>query len=1114
VRLVSTRSLVALALVLALGAGARAQSPSPAAGGFDVAGRATALALVASDVNDAAIEGYRAIIAADGRFGFDRVNLALAHLKRNENKDALDRLDEAAKIEPSHPQLPYLRGLALKRLRKYPEALAAFAEALKAAPDCREAHFQIGLVHEFENRNAEAAASFKKLLEHTPEQARRQSIAHGQAMFQGNKHLSLIAMNEGKDDEADRHTEEAQKHGGSSPPAEQALDIGPCAAPLDLTAPSVRKELEREKVALPTACTVPALVLEPVKDKKAPVSLAAIGWTTEGASALWVGAGTLVFEGSTWKNGPDPGPGRPLAVGDTDGDAIEEVVVATPSGGAEVRAVPKERFAAVVLAGVTGVTAALAMDQDHDGDLDVIVAGIMSEKPGLWTFQNQTKPGAVGPALALASHEQCGLTTAVPAGVVGMAAGDLDEANDLDLVAFSKDAPPIALLSKRQGRFSRATIAGPPGSGAGAVADLTGDGFLDIAYPTLTGVALLAGRGDGTFDPPKEIAVDGGLFNLQAADLDGDMRLDLIGAGAKRQLAVFLAQTKDGPTVFAAPLEAAMKHDAAGPPLIVDLDRDGGLDLILPDGAYLMNKSTPQVGHVRVTLVSAGGLANSRGIGSRIWVRSGGRVVRREVAHPAEIFALAGCGRADLVRVQWTNGVVQHYLAEKAGGGKTTVVESGGVLSLAQPAGLSGSCPYLYADAGRGLEFLTDVLAGAPLGLPGADGRLVPSGPREIVALPRGAWAPVRGQYRFRVTEEYREVTYLDHVRLWVVDHPKDRVPLANDGIGTAPDQVGLVHADRVEPVAAAKLDGRDVTALVAEADGKHLEPPRGAVQGLAPEHAIELTLRAPARGEAAWLVLTGFVYWTDAGLNTRLAQAGTPCAPPRLEVPDGKGGWKVAKPFVRFPAGRAKTALVDVSGIIESSDPRVRLVGSMRVYLDRVALATARTEQAARSFRGTMRIAAPKSAEVVFHGIAPLGPDPDTPPWTLDARARRGALDGSWIVPRGHYTKRGPVLPLLTAFDDRYVVMGPGDGVDLAFDVPAEPGAGLERDLFLEFAGWDKDAHPATFASSTVEPLPYRGMPEYGPRTVFPAAKQEELRKAHAEWNTRYREGIGGTQP
>jgi len=312
--------------------------------------------------------------------------------------------------------------------------------------------------------------------------------------------------------------------------------------------------------------------------------------------------------------------------------------------------------------------------------------------------------------------------------------------------------------------------------------------------------------------------------------------------------------------------------------------------------------------------------------------------------------------------------------------------------------------------------------------------------------------------------------------------------------------------------VAARDEQGRDVTALLRDADGKHLEPPRGALQGLAPEHALELTLPRFAKGDATWLLLTGFVYWTDAGLNTRLAQADPGLlSPPRLDVPDGRGGWKTALPFVRFPAGRTKTALVDVTGLVDPADPRVRLVTSMRIYLDRVALATART---AGGVGGVARMEAPREAEVVHHGIAPLLPGADDPPWVVDAEHRRGSLEASWLVPAGFYTRYGDVAKLLEAFDDRYVILGPGDGVEMGFEVPRGPAPGLERDLFLEVCGWDKDAHPCTFASGSVEPLPYRGMPEYGSGAVFPAGKQAELRGAMREWNTRWRKGWGGTAP
>ena len=79
---------------------------------------------------------------------------------------------------------------------------------------------------------------------------------------------------------------------------------------------------------------------------------------------------------------------------------------------------------------------------------------------------------------------------------------------------------------------------------------------------------------------------------------------------------------------------------------------------------------------------------------------------------------------------------------------------------------------------------------------------------------------------------------------------------------------------------------------------------------------------------------------------------------------------------------------------------------------------------------------------------------------------------------------------PLLTAADDRYVVMKGGDAVRLEFDASALPPLprGLGARLALVSDGWDKDADKNTVAGQTVEPLPFHGMDDarYG-EVAFP---------------------------
>ena len=94
----------------------------------------------------------------------------------------------------------------------------------------------------------------------------------------------------------------------------------------------------------------------------------------------------------------------------------------------------------------------------------------------------------------------------------------------------------------------------------------------------------------------------------------------------------------------------------------------------------------------------------------------------------------------------------------------------------------------------------------------------------------------------------------------------------------------------------------------------------------------------------------------------------------------------------------------------------------------------------------------------------------------------------------------------LLAEIDDRMVIMGSGDEVQLRFraaDLPALP-AGWKRDFLLLVDGWAKDADANTAYSQSVLPLPFHAMSRY----PYPAGEHYPDDAVHAayqrEYNTR----------
>jgi len=103
------------------------------------------------------------------------------------------------------------------------------------------------------------------------------------------------------------------------------------------------------------------------------------------------------------------------------------------------------------------------------------------------------------------------------------------------------------------------------------------------------------------------------------------------------------------------------------------------------------------------------------------------------------------------------------------------------------------------------------------------------------------------------------------------------------------------------------------------------------------------------------------------------------------------------------------------------------------------------------------------------------------------------------WNPTRGNYTRFGSVRDLLAEADDRMVIMGSGDEVELSFDAAGLPpvAEGWKRDFLLLVDGWAKDADANTAFSQSVLPLPFHGMSRY----PYPASEHYPDDAAHREY-------------
>jgi hypothetical protein len=259
---------------------------------------------------------------------------------------------------------------------------------------------------------------------------------------------------------------------------------------------------------------------------------------------------------------------------------------------------------------------------------------------------------------------------------------------------------------------------------------------------------------------------------------------------------------------------------------------------------------------------------------------------------------------------------------------------------------------------------------------------------------------------------------------------------------------------------------------------------------------------------------MTGWLHWGNTSTNVARAQdpRGRPVFP-YLEVPDAEGKWRRVERAVGLPAGKTKPVVVDLSGVVDPRDPRVRITTDFDVYWDRIAVGE--TLPLAATPHRVERLA-PQRAELSFGGFARWFRPSDDGPYLFDYAERRpypwrptagGERAIAWQEHEGFYTRFGDAGRLVRSLDGRLVVFGSGEELALSFplDQLGAPEPGWRRVFFLHSEGWEKDGDPNVACSQTVGPLPFPGMTSY-PCPSTREAPGGAVGPAEGRWVDRHR--------
>jgi Tfp pilus assembly protein PilF len=1123
---------------------------------------------------EAAAGAFREALRIDPGVSIARLNLGIALLYLPDLQGAAREAAAAAAALPSAPQPLYVQGLVARADNRNEEATRFFERVRQIDPADAGTAINLAQILLQDRKYAEAAAVLRPVIADEPYNVT--------ALY----NLGLALSRAGQADEGRRLMERSQavRDGGygttfgngymeqgryaeavASTGAEPGLVDGATPPAVFAPAPALGTVPKSEMAASPFGRQYGAadltddglrgiaaglgggLALADI-DRNGSLDLFVV---SPGGQRLWRNDGRGGFTDATNESGLGAVPAGSVGLGgiaaDVDNDGLPDLFVLRYGASSLYRNNGDGRFSDVTararfspyphLPGAAALT-----DIDHDGDLDLAIAGLADLRGSRALGRTLTFPDDF-PAAAMQLQRNNGDGTftditrqaalAVPTRAVAIVPTDFDNRRDIDLLVVNRSGAPLLFKNQRDGTFR--DVAQDTGLLA-AVRDgdritsvATGDTDKDDAPDFVIGRAgapsvLIRSDGRGRF-ATETIEGTSDAVASQMFDYDNDGLVDVVSWSPTAPRVIRNGGNRWVDVTPAATAGAAASADTSPASsrmlAVADVTGDGTADMLAGSrsGSVTVWRNSGDARNTFLRVQLRGRVSNRSGAGSKVQVRAGSLIARLETSASTPAVAPAdvrfGLGRrpgADVVRVLWPSGALQ---AEYAGSGQP------GAAPLVAPVALKpettieeldrkpSSCPFLYTWNGDRFEFVTDFMGGGELGLWHPPGPAAQPDPLEYVRIRGDQLRAKDGRYEIRVTNELEETLFVDRLQLLSVAHPAGVDVFPNEGMTVPPKPFRLYAVtDQAAPVSAIDDHGHVVTDKLARIDRQYPDDfELKKFRGYAGDHSLMLDLGASTR--ATVLLMTGWTDYAFSSDNVAAHQAGLALSPPALDVKDTAGVWRPAIADIGIPVGRPQTLVADLSGVLRPGEHEVRIRTNMRVYWDQIRVARLAAEGSDPSAgsdpeQGVPRGLTPSrmvSARLHERGFSlPLKPD-GREPESYDYS--RVTARSPWKTMAGRFTRAGDVAPLLGRTDDMFVISKPGDEIALSFDASSDTAlpAGWTRTFLLMADGYSKEMDINSASPDRVEPLPFHAMTRYPPA----ANERYPDSAAHRDYLERY---------